>query len=468
MGVAALKLRNRTDVQAIFILFDKYFKLKYFCSLFHIIELYHEGGNVILKSMSEMGETAPQGVAPEQEMPQQKRLEDMPEFQALAPEQQEKVLAWQESLMKEVGEPVAEIATGTEQMSFLAEMGKHWKDTLVKRLGLTWKDVKAVGIGVVAALPLVDKAYAGVNILQKGKAFKEGYKAVKTGNFAAKGQALSQAEFIIKDGKLALEASKGGFFNAVGAGLRNVGEVNRVHHAAQAAEFAQKNIATATRQAAAAEQQAYLHAAHQLGVDKGLTGKIATSFGAKRIEKDVWRATKSGMTKMELLQKTGSLNASKLEKLKAGVRVEGKLAGEVFKDNLRSKIFREVLQHPQAPGLLVAGINMAEELGLDQKKKVRNAVGKTLDFINPTPDVPELLSLASFGADLLVPGAGVIPSIWQYVDNRFKAGELYFQSVKKSIEITKKHWDKKFNRLKEPDVAQSADVFTKSSAPAVL
>lgn len=416
--------------------------------------------------MSETGEM-PQGVQPEQDIPQP-RLEDMPEFQKLAPEQQAKVLAWRDSLMKEMGEPVVEVATGTEQMSFLAEMGKLWKDTTVKRLGLAWKDVKAVGIGVVAALPLIDKAYAGVNILQKGKAFKQGYAAAKTGNLAAKGQALHQAEFVTKNGKLVADVNKGGFFNAVGAGLRNVGEVNRVHHAASAAEFAQKNIASATRQAAAAEQQAYLHAAHQFGLDKGISGKIATSLGAKRVAKDVWRSTKSGMTKMELLQKTWSLKASKLEKLMAGARVEGKLASEVFKDNLRSKIFREVLQHPSPPGILVTGINMAEELGLDQKKKVRSVVEKTLDFINPTPDVPHKVALASFGADLLVPGAGVIPSIWQFVDNKIKSGQLYFETAGKGFEIVKRHWDKKFNRLKEPDVAKAADVFTKSPEQAAL
>lgn len=410
-----------------------------------------------------MSETSEVPLTPTEtgEPPQSIRLEDMEEFKKLAPEQQKQALEIRDRIMGEVQEPITQVAVSTEQMGLFAELGKFYKDTTAKRLGLLWKDVKAVGIGTVAALPLVDKAYAGLSLINKGKAFKQGYSAVRTGNFAAKGQALRQAEFVVDKGKFVIEGAKNptGFFKAVGAGLRNVSEASRVREATNAAHFAAKNIATATRQAITAEQAAYLHTAHQMGLDKGITGKIATSVGARRLGKEMWKSTKAGMKQAELLKNTQVGKLSTIDKLKVGLKVEGRLAKDVVTDKLRSHMFREGVKHPAVPGILVSSINMAEELGLDQGKKGRKTLGKVMEFIDPTPDVPNIVSFASFGADLLVPGVGVVPFLYQFARNRIASMQLYGETAKQGYEIVKKHWNKKFSKLKEPEVAKAAEAF---------
>ena len=46
------------------------------------------------------------------------------------------------AIEQNIVEPGADIAAATGQMSMMAELGKLWKDTTVKRLGILFKDAK--------------------------------------------------------------------------------------------------------------------------------------------------------------------------------------------------------------------------------------------------------------------------------------------------------------------------------------
>ena len=94
--------------------------------------------------MSETAERSPQGMMPEQEDPQprmedmsrQTRLEDLPEFQKLAPEQQEKLLSLRERMMNEAMNPERVVTRSINEMGFWEGMKETVKPHAEKKMKL--------------------------------------------------------------------------------------------------------------------------------------------------------------------------------------------------------------------------------------------------------------------------------------------------------------------------------------------
>lgn len=104
--------------------------------------------------MSETGEMSPQGVAPEQEQPQ-KRLEDMPEFQKLAPEQQEKILAARERMMSEAMNPQSVVSRSINEMGFFEGLKETVKPHLKKQKEIMFKELKANASLALSLIPIL-------------------------------------------------------------------------------------------------------------------------------------------------------------------------------------------------------------------------------------------------------------------------------------------------------------------------
>lgn len=100
--------------------------------------------------MSEMGEM-PQGPQLEQEAPSV-RLEDNPNFQKLAPEQQEKILALRERLMSEAANPEQVVSRSINEMGFFEGLKETVKPHLKAQKEIAFKELKA---GASLALSLI-------------------------------------------------------------------------------------------------------------------------------------------------------------------------------------------------------------------------------------------------------------------------------------------------------------------------
>lgn len=96
----------------------------------------------------------PQGPEPEQEVSHQ-RLEDMPEFQKLAPEQQEKLLALRERMMAEAMDPKAVVTRNIDEMGFWEGLKETVKPYQQKSKDLAINDLKAGASLAISLIPVL-------------------------------------------------------------------------------------------------------------------------------------------------------------------------------------------------------------------------------------------------------------------------------------------------------------------------
>jgi len=101
--------------------------------------------------MSETNEL-PQG--PEPQKPPM-RLEDRPEFQALAPEQQEKLLALRERLMAEAANPENVVSRSINEMGFWEGLKHTVKPHMAKHKEIMFKELKAGASLAISLVPVL-------------------------------------------------------------------------------------------------------------------------------------------------------------------------------------------------------------------------------------------------------------------------------------------------------------------------
>lgn len=97
---------------------------------------------------------------------------------------------------------------------------------------------------------------------------------------------------------------------------------------------------------------------------------------------------------------------------------------------------------------------------LDPTGKIKEGVGKVMDFVNPTPDVPVIVDIASNGAEAIgIHGAGIIAPLWQMAVNRIVFVKHSFGLVKDVGAVVVERAKQKIQVLADEKESQAAGVF---------
>lgn len=79
--------------------------------------------------------------------------------------------------------------------------------------------------------------------------------------------------------------------------------------------------------------------------------------------------------------------------------------------------------------------------------------------IDPFPDVPPQLAMVAGLAEFVLPGANILPAVWQLGRNKFEWAKMYGGLALDMGKVVMKRLDGKLNEAKKPDVMAAAGVF---------
>ncbi|MEK7544310.1 MAG: hypothetical protein AAB557_05545 [Patescibacteria group bacterium] len=79
--------------------------------------------------------------------------------------------------------------------------------------------------------------------------------------------------------------------------------------------------------------------------------------------------------------------------------------------------------------------------------------------IDPYPDVPQTLAMVAGLAEFVLPGANIVPALWQFAHNQNEWGITARNLALDMGKVVMKRFDGKINEVKKPDVVQAAAVF---------
>ncbi|HLD25087.1 MAG TPA: hypothetical protein VJB96_04195 [Patescibacteria group bacterium] len=371
-----------------------------------------------------------------------------------------------------MAEPGADIAAVTGQMSMMAELGQLGKEVMVKRLGILFKDAK-VALGVI---PFVGKIGEWNTARIAGKTVD----AIKDPKGAAAVTAANQE----------LARKEESFVGKVNTAVNAETEYRRLSSAHSAAEKALTEAQEKLNVMSASDQKQWQRASDRLQEAQTHFQEIHAKF--------VPAEAKFTATQSAAMEKLGSLDdipgkpkfmskewfegapgeaARKLTHSHSDndFRRKYKNAEEHFKKHQeRMQKKNKTFTYTQADILrVVANGDVPAFSGREKAKRVVKIMGVNFvlsnigPIIDPIPDVPPLVAMGSWGVEAFAGQwwAGLIPPVWQYFHNRYAEFKLSFESSKKSLEIVKRHWDQKFNKAKEPQVARAAEVFMPEQKP---
>jgi hypothetical protein len=322
---------------------------------------------------------------------------------SVSPELGNKIAEAKASIEAQRDMPASEVATNTEQMGLLASLGGLYKDMLKKKLGIAFKDVKAA-LAIIPFAPLASEAIA----VAKGGA--------KLESVAMKVNKAAYAE------SAAVKAQKAA--NKAERWARWFGKSEKAQQKLGAAKEA---LSAATTEANAATQAA--KKALERGLKNGVPAEgVASRFVRKHIVHDIRDA--DYVLNYEKAIKSGKA-------LTDAEKILSTATGEVA-----AKTFGEKAVHK------------AKTIG---KHTLLHSLGPIID---PTPNVPHVVVLGSFGAELFGQvWAGLIPPVWQYLHNRYEDVKVGWDTAVKAKDIVTKHFSQKVDTLKDPTVAKAAEVF---------
>ncbi len=83
--------------------------------------------------------------------------------------------------------------------------------------------------------------------------------------------------------------------------------------------------------------------------------------------------------------------------------------------------------------------------------------------IDPYPDVPQKLALVAGLAEFVLPGANIVPAVWQLAHNYNEWQTTARDLVLDMGKVVMKRFDGKMSEAKKPDVMQAAGVFVQPS-----
>ena len=360
------------------------------------------------------------------------------------------------AIESDMADPASGIAAGTEQVSMFAELGTLWKDTSVKRLGITFKDVKAV----VGILPFVNK------ISELNSARIAGIPAKKL----AAQLPISQKEQVAADIENAVIAKRH----------------ESALHAVESAARYQKPVADADAAMMRAEDEwhrARVSLARAQEKGKGVDQariRLDQKFAAYQDSVKGLRAVKETYQPLEntALQRLDGVHVpQKGEPHESWASKKIRSVMEIKNDvDVKQKFLKVKADYKKATGQELSdsvALRMAangeapafskkDKLGRAGKMVARNILLEHLGpIINPVPDVPGYITMPSylleaFGGQWW---AGLIPPTWQYIHNRFEEAKLSYETSKKAVEIIRRHWNARFAKMEEKQTQKAADMF---------
>ena len=357
----------------------------------------------------------------------------------------------------EMRDPAAQIAQPTEQLSMFAELGRLGKETTLHRLSILFKDAK-VALGIV---PFINKVSEW-----------------NTARIAA--QPVNAAEALVgKSPQLAAQAE---------IAAKEATTVSAVEKAAKAevplAQDMKAEVKAQTEYASSIEK--YNKAVKRgTGVDKAreqMQAKETAYFtaaekqAATREQYTPYRnkALDALNNRPDPTKKEGW--ASRTVRKAANIHTDTEFKEKYLKN--KSEYAKHNVPVTEAELIRITANGEAPVFTKGDKfKRGAKLVGIHLlwenlgPIINPIPDVPPLVSTASyvlegFGGQWW---AGLVPPVWQYLHNRVEDFTMSYETSKKAIEIVKRHWNQRVDHLEEKKVEKAAGVFLpqKAMTPAV-
>ena len=378
----------------------------------------------------------------------------------VSPELQDRIGEATRAIEMEQQDPALAVATGTEQMSMFSELGKLAKDTTVHKLGILFKDVKAVfgilpNIGKIsewntARIAKIPNAAKATTMTAEGvigvsdKTVQEvaiADVAKREASAVGMVDAAMRTELAATKAEKEYANAKSGFDSAVKRHENAIASGKGVDRASENLRKAEAKFFKAEEQQHAT-QQAYENARKQA------IGKLnePTATAPEGAKAESWLSKKTRT--LARIKKDPELKA-KYDAVKAKFQKNGV---QYTEDTLL-----RIVANGEAPAFTAgekAG-RFAKHMGLHM---IMEQIGP---IINPTPDVPGLVTLASFGAEVIGQQwwAALVPPVWQYLHNRYEDTKLSFETSTKAAEIIRRHWNARVDRLEEKQIEKAAGVF---------
>ncbi len=400
-----------------------------------------------------MGERPPQPMP--EDMSRQTRLEDLPEFLKLAPEQQEKVLAARERMMAEAMSPQHVVTRSIEDMGFWKGMGETIKPHLKKQKEIMFKELKANASLALSLIPVIGEGKGlGTGLLGITKNADLAWKDVSAAAFASKAIKFEPAVRLSKAARYAKTA-----FNS-GRSVNAIVHVKGSVEALKAAEEVYKNMP----KVGWAKDLLYRSKTAARDIFSIVTSPFnVKNVGAASLAKDYSMASEKGtrLLAKNMMEKAGVRGVSVLQKraeLGAKVAYIGKLteAGlthDVKWYNLVDKWkYRGALRSAKTAAkevtdktTLLLDAHLADRMlgkniiqkGIESRvlKAAPKAIEKTASisksivfknfferWLNLTPDVPHWISYTTGIAEFLgAHGIDAVPAVMQMGINRYKS-----------------------------------------------
>lgn len=385
--------------------------------------------------MSEIGET-PRVPQPEQDVPQQ-RLEDLPEFQKLAPEQQEKLLAIRERLQSEAMNPQHVVSRSINEMGFWEGMKETVKPHLQKHKELYVKDLKAYASAALSLVP----------VLGEGKGLGTGLFGITLNAEKTLAQGAIKFEPLVR-GKKALEFGKRGY-----SYMRNYSAVEHLKNAKDFIYPMSIKTALGPHQATKSEiRRAVLHdklrpVGARLGWKVAVERSLVKDYGTAVKEGAKVLATKLGVEGIQAAQRTkAAMKKEAYQAVKIAVRevnaadkwykfpikwarsATGEVAAQVAKARVGKEFGKGVTSAVESAvksqhliGKRVEGLVKRAAPTVIEGTKLGKFHAFFDHWLNLTPDVPVWLSTTTGVMEFLgAHGIDAVPAVLQIANNRYK------------------------------------------------
>lgn len=330
----------------------------------------------------------------------------------VSPELADRINSATHSIEAKMREPGSEASGGAAKISLLAELALLGKETMTKRLGIVFKDVKLV-LSVIPGISHLSKMRSGATSVEK---------AVITA--AGAGRTASRAQKELDMAKRAWEAAERSAAKAAGNAKRAADAAEKY----QAYRKAMGELTRAQQAAAAGVKVAKAELA-------GIPINKSENWFARMFRQHMGMVTDSDYARwwMEVQDRA---------KVIKGGMTEAQMMERVAIGNMPAR-------------------NAAEKVARGTKRFAGHVILHNLGpIIDPSPDVPGPVVLASFGAELFGQfWAAFIPAIWQYTHNRIQNVKLTVETAKKAKDIVLKHWEDKRRKLNDQQVARAAATF---------
>jgi hypothetical protein len=389
----------------------------------------------------------------------------MSEIPGYNPEQQEVTESMLDSAISEATEeiknqdknPVNDVLARTDQLGFFAAVGEAMKPHNKNFAKISFIDLKAAASGVLALIPLLGEGQAatiiGGNIRElRGVNVKDLYDAARLEGASAVRASIEIGKIVPAltiESITAIRAAQHAPAEGVAHADKALKEVNKAQDAVKKAEKAlekvQKKAQPVLDKASKISETdpAVQSAKAVLAVEKV---NLSIAKTAEQLEK----AIKEGYDAKSALEAAQRIARTQLTDSQYKVFTEAFNANEPIEKALHYALNGF---YSKDKTFFTKGLNTG-------KNFVKHNFGKVLETIDPTPDVPQAITLSMWGAELCgLHGAGVVPAAWQLAKNRVDWVKESYGMGKDVGTVIYDRTKKKIAELKEPKIAIALDAF---------